>query len=195
MLGRIQGTARPRRGRLSRTNCLSRLSYESLRGDGAAVRALSRRAGWPSWRRPSAWRGCGCSNAWPPGASREALYRGCIWTNSAESAGLRPGRVRSRSPSRPDWAKRIFASQDDGLAVDMHEFAGLAWFANPCAQRKTMCARKTIFVRRISGQRTSSTRRAFRCGAVRARASADDHSRTILPRKGCYCTAIYVALH
>ena len=93
------------------------------------------------------------------------------WTNSAESAGLRPGRVRSRSPSRPDWAKR-FRHRMTVLRLTPSSRA-MAWFANPCAQRKTMCARKTIFC--VVLRPRTRRRRAFRCGAVRARASADGH--------------------
>ena len=70
------------------------------------------------------------------------------WTNSAESVGLRPGRVRSRSPSRPDWAKR-FRHRMTVLRLTPSSRA-MAWFANPCAQRKNNVRSQDQFLRRIA---------------------------------------------
>ena len=97
--------------------------------------------------RPSAWQGAGAPMRGRPGRR----YRGALDEFSGE-AGL----PRAIAPSRPDWAKPPRKAAGAELAM--------AWFAK---RSKTNVRRKTIFC--VVLQPRTRRRRAFRCGAVRAR--------------------------
>ena len=93
------------------------------------------------------------------------LVKRCIEDALDEFSGerrLRPGRVRSRSPSRPDWAKR-FRHRMTVLRLTPSSRA-MAWFANPCAQAQNNVRSQDHFLRRIAASNEATKSVSLRSG-------------------------------